>query len=262
MIVKILNRRLKVIGGILLIFVMGALAGSLATGSYMKHRFARFAKGAEPLPIRVLKRISHRLDLSGDQQVEIDEIITDAREKWVAFRTRVFPEARKSFEADLVKIRKVLTPEQNEKLDRIYERIKRRAHFGGGPGPMGGGPPPGERMAQLLPELADRLNIEEKEFAKVRVILEQGFEEKRKIFERYRKEGMAEKEAMKPSPLKREMREHDRALTARLEEVLDGKQMAVYRELMPTGRAFRRGPGHGFQRGPGPESDHDARPPE
>ncbi len=255
MIVKMQNRRLKVIGGTLLIFVMGVLAGSLATGYYMKHRFARFVRGADPLPIRVLKRISHRLDLSGEQQTEIDRILTDARKKWIDFRIRVFPEARKSFEEDLTKIRKVLTPGQNAKLDRIYERINRRAHFGGGPWPMAEGPPPAERMALLLSELATRLNMEEKEFAKVRAILEEGFEEKRKIFEKFRKEdgpkpfgkeGLGKKDGMNPHSLKSRMREDDRALTARLEKVLDEKQMAVYRELMPTRGPFRRGRGPGL----------------
>ena len=74
-------RLLKVCVGILLIFIMGMLAGTLGTGFFIKHRIGRFIQGGgPPPPIRILERLSAKLDLSKPQQREIEKILKQAHD--------------------------------------------------------------------------------------------------------------------------------------------------------------------------------------
>jgi len=67
-----MNSKLKVSVGVLLVFVLGILAGSLGTQAYMKYRVSRFVeRGHEARAELFLGRLSHDLDLTETQQTEI-----------------------------------------------------------------------------------------------------------------------------------------------------------------------------------------------
>lgn len=83
----------KLIGGLLLVFILGALAGAWGNQLYfmhcIKHRFERFAKGGLPPfmsghRMERCGKIINELDLTADQKKKVDDILTkhqDERKK-------------------------------------------------------------------------------------------------------------------------------------------------------------------------------------
>jgi len=133
-------KRLKVCIGILLIFVLGMLAGTLGTGFFIKHRIGRFVGGEGPLPpIRVLERLSGKLDLSKPQQIEIEKILKQAHAQLIEFRRGYRPEFEKIFNDTIEQIKQNLDNRQKQKLDKLTESLKHRFHKHPGRHPLGTG---------------------------------------------------------------------------------------------------------------------------
>lgn len=122
--------RLKVWVGIVLVFLLGTLAGSLATGIYFKHRIERFVKGGPP-PIKVvlMKKLSHKLDLTETQRVEIEEILGQLQAKLLDLRRKRRPELDKLFHNSFGLIREKLNSEQKKRFDEIREELRKRRPF-------------------------------------------------------------------------------------------------------------------------------------
>ncbi len=119
--------KLKVWMGIVLVFAVGALAGSLATGLYFKHRIGRFAEGRRP-PVKalLLKKLSHQLDLTEKQRVEIEEILEELHVKLNELRRNRRPELEKAFDHSFGLIQEKLNAEQKRKFDEIREKLRKR----------------------------------------------------------------------------------------------------------------------------------------
>ena len=123
--------KLKVWVGIVLVFLVGTLAGSLSTGIYFKHRIERFAKGRRP-PIKVvlMKKLSHELDLTERQRVEIEEILDQLQANLLDLRRKRRPELDKLFHNSFGLIREKLNSEQKKRFDEIREELRKRRPFG------------------------------------------------------------------------------------------------------------------------------------
>ena len=122
--------KLKVWAGIVLVLLLGALAGSLATGIYFKHKIERFSKGERP-PIKVvlMKKLSDELDLTERQRVEIEEILDELEAKLLDLRRKHRPELEKLFDHSFGSIREKLNSEQKKEFDEIREELRRRRPF-------------------------------------------------------------------------------------------------------------------------------------
>jgi hypothetical protein len=103
------------------------LVGALGTGFFIKNRIANFVRGdGSPPPIRVLKRLSAKLDLSKPQQMEIEKILKQARDQLIEFRQMYRPEFEKIFNDTIEQIKQKLDSRQKQKLDKLTERFKHR----------------------------------------------------------------------------------------------------------------------------------------
>jgi len=130
-------KRLKVCIGILLIFILGMLSGTLGTGFFIKHRIGRFVRGDGPFPpIRILERLSAKLDLSKPQQMEIEKILKQAHDQLIEFRRGYRPEFEKIFNDTIEQMKEKLDSRQKQKLDKLTERLKHRFRNHPGPRPF------------------------------------------------------------------------------------------------------------------------------
>ncbi len=122
--------KIRVWVGIVLVFLLGALAGSLATGTYFKHRIERFVKGGHP-PIKVvlMKKLSHELDLTETQRFEIEEILDQLQAKLLDLRRKHQPELENLFDHSFGLIREKLNSEQKKRFDEIRAELRRREPF-------------------------------------------------------------------------------------------------------------------------------------
>jgi hypothetical protein len=117
--------RWKLVLGVGLIFVFGALAGSISTGYYIKNIQPRPAVGRYA-KILILERISKELDLTPDQEIQVGKILDRLDEKRREHISGVSSEIRLA----VTQIRKELQPDQKRKFDLLREEFKKRKKSG------------------------------------------------------------------------------------------------------------------------------------
>ncbi|HIJ56150.1 MAG TPA: hypothetical protein HPQ03_08490 [Deltaproteobacteria bacterium] len=120
-------KRWKLVTGVIIVFVLGILMGSLGTGLLYKYRVIRPVK-PEPLEKRalILKRYSKALALSPEQSVGFENIIDDMDSKRREFFNKIRPEMRKIREQGVSKMKAILEPHQQEKLDKLHQTFRKR----------------------------------------------------------------------------------------------------------------------------------------
>lgn len=136
---------LKLASGVLLVFLVGALAGSLGTGFYYKKRVEKIEAGGPPVSERiqiVLGRFSNDLKLTKEQRDEFEKIVREAQEKILAIGRKSLPEIEEINEETFASIKERLTDEQKEKLEELIQRMEDvRDRF-----------PSGQRQQQRTPD--------------------------------------------------------------------------------------------------------------
>ena len=217
--------KLKVAIIILLVFAVGALAGSLGNKLYFKHRFERFAKGGPPPLMHILMRkIVQDLDLTEAQKTDIEKIVRQAEEKIVSFREKYRPEFEKIMDDTIAQIKEKLTDEQKKKLDKLHEELKMRGRMG----PRGMPHPPmmGGMPDQLFATMKERLNLTKEQEEKIRPIIDASMEKKQTIF---KKHGEQERENMRI--LENDMQALDQDTGKQLGSVLTEEQLKEYQKI-------------------------------
>ena len=121
--------------GVLVVFLLGAVAGALGNGLYNKYSDPRSRfrhHSPEERTDFIMKRLSEDLDLTETQQTEIRQIVRQAEEKMVLLRRRTFPEFRAIIDQSFADTREKLTPDQQKKLDEIHEEMQQMRRKGKG----------------------------------------------------------------------------------------------------------------------------------
>lgn len=126
----------KIVAGLLLVFVLGALTGALSTGIALKRHHPFFSGAPEGRKAFIMKRLSRKLDLSADQKVRIEAIIDRVQSETFQQMRDGRRFMHRQLEKGFAEIRKELTPEQQRrfdemKADREQRRKERGARFHG-----------------------------------------------------------------------------------------------------------------------------------
>ena len=120
--------KLKLAVGVTLVFLVGAAAGSLGTAVYLKHRMEKFTAGRPGRPPRtafLMERLSKQLDLTDVQRAEVREIVEEYQEKILAIRRTFVPQLKEINDQTFALIRDKLNKEQQQKLDKLHEKLRR-----------------------------------------------------------------------------------------------------------------------------------------
>ena len=113
--------------GVVLIFSAGLCIGSVGTGLVLRHKVMAFLDEGPPATQRLLtKRLTRKLDLSPQQQQQVAAKIAATQERILSLRGRYQPEAAMIIRDGVMDIRQDLSPEQQEKLDRLYREMRGR----------------------------------------------------------------------------------------------------------------------------------------
>ncbi len=119
--------KLKVFVGVLLVFVIGTLAGSFGTKAYLKYRVSHFVeRGQEAQAELFLGRLTSDLNLTEPQQTKIGEILRDSHQRLSQISRRCRPEIRGITKHCFEMIREILSDDQRQKFDRFQERFNQR----------------------------------------------------------------------------------------------------------------------------------------
>jgi Spy/CpxP family protein refolding chaperone len=119
--------RLKLAAGVILILIVGVLAGSLGTGIYYKKRVERFESGGLPVSERVgmvLGRFSQDLKLTDEQRAEFEKIIKESQEELMTLGRSIFPEIEKINEKTFASMKEKLTDEQKNELEVLIQKMQ------------------------------------------------------------------------------------------------------------------------------------------
>ena len=129
-------KRWKLITGVIIVFVLGIIMGSLGTELLYKYRIIpHFKPDPSERKALILKKYSEALSLSPEQKAGFENIINDMDSKRREFFKTIRPDIKKIREQGVMKMKKLLTPDQQDKLDKLHQafrkkyREKRRAAF-------------------------------------------------------------------------------------------------------------------------------------
>lgn len=218
--------RIKLAVGIILLLLLGAAAGSVGTGIYIRHRIEHIAPGKPPKAHFLLRRLSRELDLTEAQQVEIRKILEESHTELTALRRKFLPEIKEITDQSFALIKEKLDGEQKQKLDKLHGKLKRWRKRGDFP------PPPFEKSPErIFSDLNKRLNLSEKQETEVRPIIVNGIEAQRALHERYEKRRRLERKT-----LRTEIRKQQESMEESLDTVLTAEQMKQFRKLQKERR--------------------------
>ncbi len=119
-------KRWKLISGLLLVFVLGVLAGSFGTRIYLKDRFEHLRKDPKARQAFIMRKLSKELELTPDQKIKVEKIVEQMGEKRREFFLKNRPEIKKIMDEGFAQIRKELNNDQQKKLDVLREEFEKR----------------------------------------------------------------------------------------------------------------------------------------
>ncbi|HKY70833.1 MAG TPA: hypothetical protein VJL88_02850 [Nitrospira sp.] len=122
-----MTSRLKLWGGLILIFCAGALTGAVADSMFL-HAEATSSREHGPAAHhdRIMKRLTEGLSLTVQQQAEIDPIVSRAHVALLELRFSHQAEVERILSRGVADLKTKLSPAQQSELDRMYKGLERR----------------------------------------------------------------------------------------------------------------------------------------
>jgi hypothetical protein len=218
--------RIKLAVGIILLLLLGAIAGSVGTGIYIRHRIEHLGPAKPPKVHFLLRKLTRELDLTETQQVEIGKILEESHTEITALRRKFLPEIKEITDQSFARIKKKLNKEQKQKLDKLHRKLKRwrkRGHFP---------PPPLEKSPErIFSDLNKRLKLSEKQEIEVHPIIVKGIEAQRELIEKYR-----ERFRLERNSIRNEIKKQQESMATRLDTILTAEQMKAFRDMQKEHR--------------------------
>ena len=120
-------KKWKAVTGVVLVFLLGVLAGGLADRMACWHRVDNIISGG-PAARRelIIKKLSCELKLNAEQKARLEEIMKDTHAQIRAVKTQIKPQVDAIIAASADKVRAMLNPEQLEKFNKFMARRKAR----------------------------------------------------------------------------------------------------------------------------------------
>ena len=119
-------KKWKAIISIIVVFLLGSLAGALVTHEIYQHRIESFIRG-EPKRELIVRRLNHQLNLDAAQLSQLRVIVEETYAGIKNVRKQIRPQIEEILESSQDKVRAILRPDQLEKYEKIIaERKKRR----------------------------------------------------------------------------------------------------------------------------------------
>jgi hypothetical protein len=131
-------KKWKLVTGVVIVFAVGILVGSLGAGFYHKYRFDHIRKNPSEKKAFILKKLSKKLNLTEIQKNEFKNIIDQIEDRKQEHFRKSHSEFLKIMDHELSLMKQVLNPDQQKKLDEFVEKFRKHIKSRGLIGP----PPP------------------------------------------------------------------------------------------------------------------------
>lgn len=106
-----------------LVFVLGIALGGVGTYMVTAHVLAARSQTTVHNPANTIAMYTRDLNLSPDQQRQIESILGDTRAHYAELHDKLDPEYEQVRQQGRERIRQVLTPEQQPKFDDLLRRM-------------------------------------------------------------------------------------------------------------------------------------------
>ena len=114
--------------GIVLVFLLGILCGSLATHLLYNCRMGPMSGRGETREEVLVERLERKLKLDGRQVALVRPIVHETHEGIMALRRQLRPQIEAAIEKSQTRINAILTPEQREKFAQMIAKHKEKMH--------------------------------------------------------------------------------------------------------------------------------------
>jgi hypothetical protein len=123
-----MTSRLKLWGGLVVLFCAGALGGAVVGSMflYAEPTGSRGEHGAAAHHDRMMKRLTEGLSLTAQQQDEIEPIVSRAHVALLELRFAHQAEVEQILTRGMADLKAKLSPAQQPELDRMYQGLERR----------------------------------------------------------------------------------------------------------------------------------------
>ena len=110
--------------GIVLIFVLGILLGTVSTGIYIRHKIITLIEGGSAArKAFIMQRLSCELHLTPSQRHEINKIVETSTEKIRRYRSQHLPQLRAILQGGIAEIREKLDQTQRKKFEVLCQKL-------------------------------------------------------------------------------------------------------------------------------------------
>lgn len=134
--------RAKLWTGLLVLFLSGILMGAAGAWIMVERKaMDSVTRSKERAPGVIVERLDRELELNEAQKRRITEIVSQTQEEIRELRRRMRPEMDRIIQDSRERMKEELTPQQQERLDELFERLEERRARGdagtrGRPGSM------------------------------------------------------------------------------------------------------------------------------
>ena len=119
-------KKWRLVIGVALVFILGALAGSAGTQLYQRQWSDRFWKDPAERRAAFLQRLTRKLQLTEAQQKEFKVMIEEVDRKLQALRRENRAEIKRIIDESFAQMKGKLDPEQQKKLEEFRARHEER----------------------------------------------------------------------------------------------------------------------------------------
>jgi hypothetical protein len=126
----------RLVIGVVVVFILGVLVGSLGTQLYQRQWSERFWKDPAERRALFLRKLTRELRLTEEQQKEFKVIIAEADKNLEALHRERRTEVKKILDESFSRMKEKLNPDQQQKLEELRAKhearskdTKRRRHF-------------------------------------------------------------------------------------------------------------------------------------
>ena len=117
--------------GVMLVFFLGILCGSLGTHLLYNYRLESvFDDRTQAREESIVNRLDHKLDLDDRQEEQVKAIVHETQEEIKSVRSQIHPQTEAIIEKAQVKIRAILKPEQVNRFEQMIaahkEKLRKR----------------------------------------------------------------------------------------------------------------------------------------
>ena len=117
--------KVKTIAGILAVFLLGVIIGILGTGIFIRHSFRHFGEDEHSFRKVFMQRLTRELKLTEAQKPEVEKIVGDTAAEMRKLFQNSLTEFAQLMQRRNAKLKEILTPAQQQKLDEIQEQMQK-----------------------------------------------------------------------------------------------------------------------------------------